>query len=237
MHLSSERTIEQYAAAIASAAPTPGGGSVAATVGAFAAALAEMVANVTLSGKSSPADPAALQRVSTEGRRLRLRLLDLAVADEAAYDGYREASALPRSSEEEKRHRREALDRALIDSATAPLEIARSGVEVIDLLLTGAGQGTKHALSDISTGAVLVESAIRGALFTAGVNAELMRDPAEQANYVAEISSLSSSTTSGVAAVLDAVKRRSIPAVENAALRADRSDVRMASSLQRKTGH
>jgi formiminotetrahydrofolate cyclodeaminase len=146
-----------------------------------------------------------------------LRLLDLAVADETAYNGYRDASALPRSSEDEKRRRREALDRALIQSATVPLEIARSAVEVLDVLLAGAHHGTKHALSDISTGAVLAESAIRGALFTAGVNAELMRDSAEQVRYLDEISSLSASTTSGVAAVLDAVKQRSFSAVEDAA--------------------
>lgn len=216
MNSSSERTIEQYAAAVASAAPTPGGGSVAATVGALAAALAEMVANVTLSGRTQPEDPAALKRVSTEGRRLRSRLLDLAVADEAAYNGYREASALSKSSEDEKRRRREALDRALVESATVPLEIAQSGVAVLDQLLTGARHGTKHALSDISTGAVLAESAIRGALFTASVNAELMRDSVQKDQYLSQIDTLAQATQAGVAAALAAVAQRTAHAVEGA---------------------
>src|SRR5215217_4937113 len=78
------RTIADYAAQIASASPTPGGGSVAASVGAFACALAEMVCNVTLSGKSAVTHPKELQKAAEAGSKLRAKLLSLAAADEAA---------------------------------------------------------------------------------------------------------------------------------------------------------
>src|SRR5215217_5839290 len=78
------RTVAGYAAQIASASPTPGGGSVAATVGAFACALAEMVCNVTLSGKSAVTHPKELQKAAEAGSKLRAKLLSLAAADEAA---------------------------------------------------------------------------------------------------------------------------------------------------------
>jgi formiminotetrahydrofolate cyclodeaminase len=203
------RTVEQYAAQIASSSPTPGGGSVVATVGAFAAALAEMVCNVTLIAKAPPAEPELLRKAAVDGERLRLRLLELSRQDEAAYAGYQAASRLPRSSDTEKQARREALDRALVVSADVPLEIARAGAEVLELLLIPARHGTKHALSDVSTGAVLAEAAVRGALLTVRVNAELMRDPDQQSRYLAELTSLTQQAHDATAAVLDAVEERS----------------------------
>src|SRR5215217_6082153 len=74
------RTIADYAAQIASASPTPGGGSVAASVGAFACALGEMVCNVTLSGTSQPENPNRLREAVETGSQLREKLLELAAA-------------------------------------------------------------------------------------------------------------------------------------------------------------
>lgn len=202
------RTVEQYAAQIASDSPTPGGGSVVATVGAFAVALAEMVCNVTLSSGKAAADQERLRQASETGERLRARLLDLARQDEAAYAGYQAASRMPRSTDAEKQTRRVALDRALVRSADVPLEIARAGVEVLDLLIVPAQCGTRHALSDVSTGAILAEAAVRGALFTVRVNAELMRDPDQRSRYLAEAASLAERASNATAAVLDAVGQR-----------------------------
>jgi formiminotetrahydrofolate cyclodeaminase len=203
------RTIAAYAAEVASSAPTPGGGSVAATTGALAAALAEMVANVTLSGKVAPAEPDALRTISTAGSALRTRLLELALADEQVYGRYRNAAALPRATDEEKQLRRTALDAALIESANVPIEIARAGVAVLELLRTAATRATTHILSDVSTGAVLAEASILGALFTASINADLMRDPDQQSTYRAEIAALEARASSGAAAVLAVVRSRS----------------------------
>jgi formiminotetrahydrofolate cyclodeaminase len=203
-----ERTVAQYAAAVASPSPTPGGGSVVATVASLSAGLAEMVLNVTLAGKAEPDDPQALQQASDNAARLRLTLLELAAADEAAYAGYRDAAAMPRATDEEKNLRRQALERALVQSANVPLEIARSGVGVLGQLLVAAQYGTKHALSDVSAGAMLAESAIRGALITAGVNADLMRDPSEQKAYRARIASLTDAAATATSSVLSAVQQR-----------------------------
>jgi formiminotetrahydrofolate cyclodeaminase len=202
------RTFAQYAAELASSAPTPGGGSAAASAGALAAALAEMVANVTLAGKNAPAAPDALRAISESGEQLRGRFFELAHEDELAYGSYRDAAALPRSTEEEKAARRGALDAALLESANVPMEIARTGVTLLDLLLSGGRHATKHLLSDVSTGAVLAEAAIRGALFTAGINADLMRNPEQQSSYRAEIDSLLQKTKAGVASIMTTVAER-----------------------------
>jgi formiminotetrahydrofolate cyclodeaminase len=202
------RSIADYAAQIASASPTPGGGSVAASVAAFACALGEMVCNVTLSGTSQPESPDRLREAVDAGSKLRGKLLELAAADERAYGGYQVAWTMPKATQAEKQARREALDRALNESTTVPLEIARTTLAVLDLLLIAAENGTTHARSDVSTGAVLAEAAIRGALFTAGVNVAMTKDDAARERNRSEIDSVTARMTASVYGVLDAVNRR-----------------------------
>lgn len=180
----------------------------AANVAAFAAGLAEMVANVTLAGKTPPADPESLQRVSIGGEALRNRLLALALADEQAYGSYRAASSLPRSTDDEKAARRAALDAALVTAADVPMAIARAGVELLGLLTQAAQQVTTHVLSDVSTAAVLTEGAVRGALFTATVNADLMKDASRQESLRVEIASLTARASNLVQLTLTAVEAR-----------------------------
>lgn len=203
-----ERSIADYSALVASASPTPGGGSVSATVGAFACALAEMVCNVTLAGTAEPDNAERLRDTAASGSRLRNRLLDLAAADERAYGGYQAAWAMPRSNDAEKRLRREALDSALTEATDVPLAIARTTLDVLDLLMAAAEHGTTHARSDISTGAVMAEAAIRGALFTAGINVALAKNPDMRTRYQSEIDSLTGRMTAAVHGVLDAVEQR-----------------------------
>jgi formiminotetrahydrofolate cyclodeaminase len=163
-----------------------------------------------LSGKSQPSDPERLQEAATAGSDLRGKLLELATADETAYAGYQQASALPRSTVVEKLARRQALDQALYESTTVPLEIARTGLDVLDLLQLVAEHGTRHALSDVSTGAVLAEAAIRSALFTVRVNVGLTRDEDARQNYLSEIDSLHSRMTAATHSVLSEVENRTV---------------------------
>lgn len=181
---SQELTVAEYLAAVASASPTPGGGSVAATVAALAASLAEMVCGITLAGKKPPADSDSLESARSAAGELRLLLLDLASKDEAAYAGYRAAAALPKSNEVEIAARRDALQSALIHSSEVPIEIAVAALRVLNQLAVAGQFGTKHALSDIATGAYLAEAAIHSSLLNVEVNAGSMLNRALAAAYL-----------------------------------------------------
>src|SRR4051794_120089 len=86
-----------YLDQVAAGTPAPGGGSVTGVVGAMAAALGEMVANLTL-GREKYADAeVSLRPARIRLAALRSNLLDAAAADEAAYQSYREAASLPRT--------------------------------------------------------------------------------------------------------------------------------------------
>jgi glutamate formiminotransferase/formiminotetrahydrofolate cyclodeaminase len=190
-----DRSIADYAAAVASGSPTPGGGSVAATVAALAAALGEMVCNVTLTGKSRPERSEVLEEASMRGQHLRQRLLELAIDDESAYSGYQAALAMPRATDHQKQERRIALDAALVGAAEIPLAIASSCVDILRLLLIVAHDGTKHALSDVSTAALLAEATARSALVTVRVNVKLMRDETDRSRFSERIAVIDEAVT------------------------------------------
>lgn len=202
------RTLEEYARAVASASPTPGGGSVAANVAAFAAGLCEMVCNLTLTGKAPPTDPDPLRSAALAAENLRERLLALAFADERAYGGYRDAAALPKSTEDEKAARRRALQAALLHAADVPLETARTARDVLRQLEPAAQFGTPHALSDVSTAALLAQAAAISSLFNVRANADLMKDLGLAASYRAQADEIEASAKAQTERVLAAVANR-----------------------------
>jgi len=179
-----DRRLAAYLNEVAAGTPAPGGGSVTAVVGALAAALGEMVANLTL-GREKYADAEASLRPARDRlTALRLSLLDAAAADEAAYQSYREAASLPRTSDGEKTARTDAMQRALIAATDVPLGVARSTREVAEILESVAREGNPHVRSDAALGALLTEAALRGALLNVRGNAAMLMDRELAATYL-----------------------------------------------------
>jgi methenyltetrahydrofolate cyclohydrolase len=179
-----ERGLSAYLDEVAAGTPAPGGGSVTALVGALAAALAEMVANLTL-GREKYADAEATLRPARDRlTTLRMSLLDAAAADEAAYQSYRDAASLPRTSDGEKTARTDAMQKALNVATDVPLAAARSAREVAELLQSVARDGNPHVRSDVALGALLAEAALRGALLNVRGNATLLADRDLAATYL-----------------------------------------------------
>ena len=181
-----ERGLSGYLDEVAAGTPAPGGGSVAAVVGALAAALGEMVANLTLGREKYAAADATLRPARDRLTALRASLLEGAAADEAAYQTYRDAATLPRTSEGEKTTRTDAMQRALIAATDVPLGIARAAHEVAEILEAVAREGNPHVRSDAALGALLAEAALRGALLNVRGNAAMLEDRALAATYLAD---------------------------------------------------
>ena len=169
-----DRTIGSYLDTLGSATPTPGGGSVSGVAGALAAGLGQMVASVT--GKSGE-DPVYAEQVATL-QAIRERFTSGAEGDEIAYGGYIEASRLPKSTAEEKAARREALQVALERAARAPLAIAVTGADLLEVLTGVIAHGGGHILSDAEIGVLLGEVAVTGALINVRANLPYLKDAA-----------------------------------------------------------
>jgi glutamate formiminotransferase/formiminotetrahydrofolate cyclodeaminase len=178
--------LSAYLDEVAAGTPAPGGGSVAAVVGALAAALGEMVANLTLGRKQHANAEATLRPARDRLTALRASLLEGAAVDAAAYQTYRDAAILPRTSEGEKTARTAAMQRALIVATDVPLGVARSARDVAEILSTVAREGNPHVRSDAALGALLAEIALRGALLNVRGNAAMLTDRVLALTYLTE---------------------------------------------------
>jgi formiminotetrahydrofolate cyclodeaminase len=168
--------LPDWIAALASAAPTPGGGGASALAGAVAAALAEMVGQLT-AGRAryrdvEPTVRGVLDRLAAYRADL-LRLVD---ADAEAYGGVAAAYALPRATDDERQVRDEAIQQALNLALQPPRQIA---VVALDVLLAAkllAEIGNPSVASDAGCAAILAEASIRCAGLNVLANAVLLRD-------------------------------------------------------------
>lgn len=160
-------SLDAYLQQLASAQPTPGGGSAAALVGAVAAALVAMVGRIA---KSAPNDlvPAADD--------LRAKLLDARRRDEAAYAAVVEAQALPKATDDQRAVRTRALDEALADAARAPLQTAALALDVLQLVdhLLKISMGALE--SDVACAAEFAYAALTACGYNVRVNHRYMRD-------------------------------------------------------------
>lgn len=172
------QSLGDYLAAVASGAPTPGGGSVGGVAAALGAALGEMVCALTVGRASDDANRAAIERAHAALAASRSSLLGLAVADEAAYGAYRAASALPKGSDAERDARAAAVQTALARAIDVPLALTETVIEVLTALEVVARLGNRHALADARLGALLAQASARIALVNARGNAGMLTDRA-----------------------------------------------------------
>ncbi len=171
-----ERTVHDFLGGLASADPTPGGGSASALAAAQAAALVAMVARL------SPEDgPEAAAGALERAERLRAVLSDLVEADARAFDAVMAAYRLPKATPEGQARRREAVQHALIAASEVPLQVIARAVEVLQTAVDLVDRANPHAVSDLSVAALLAEAGAAGAGFNVVINARSIKDAATAA--------------------------------------------------------
>ena len=179
-----------FVADVASSAPVPGGGSVVAHVGSLGAALAQMVAGLTIGRKKYAAVESEMKEMALRAAHLVRRLAELKNEDAAAYALVSEAYKLPKDSSEQLTARDAAIQAALIRAAEVPLETARWCAEVAMLAATCAEKGNTNAASDAGVAALLAEAACRGAAFNVRINVSAMPNRAAGAAFATEVERL-----------------------------------------------
>ena len=165
-----EQSVAEFLEDTASANPTPGGGSVSALAGALAAALATMVARLTI-GKPKYAEHEARMREAEAGAEaLRRELFDLAHEDARAYEAYRSASRLSQRTPEEVALRERALVEAARNATRVPLHTAEACVRALEVALEVATYGNPSAVSDAGVAAWLARGGAEGAALNVRIN-------------------------------------------------------------------
>jgi glutamate formiminotransferase/formiminotetrahydrofolate cyclodeaminase len=167
--------------------PTPGGGAIAAVAGALGAALAGMVAGLTV-GRKKYADVAEEARgVQAEAARLRQELTDAAVADA---DSFEALLAVYRDHSLDEAARQAAVEGATIRTGEAPLQIMRLARDVARLAQTMARVGNANAVTDAASGGIMARAAAQAAGLNVRTNATGLQDRERARAWQDEVDSL-----------------------------------------------
>ena len=183
-------SLEEFAERLASAEPTPGGGTASAVAGALGAALVAMVARTTIGKKKFADRQAAMEAIRDEADALRRDLLVQAEADAKAFDAVLAAYRLPRGTPEEEARRGAAIQDATRGAIATPLAVGRLARRVLDLARHVAADGNPSAASDAGVGGLLAAAALRGALLNVQINLAQLADAADRAQVEAQVAAL-----------------------------------------------
>jgi glutamate formiminotransferase/formiminotetrahydrofolate cyclodeaminase len=190
---------------VAAATPTPGGGSVAAHVGALAAALAQMAAGLTV-GRKRYADVAEeAGRVLDETDAIR-RQLTAAVAEDAA--AFERVMAITRDKSLGEAEKAAALEAANTNAGEVPLRVARLSRDAARLAQTIATIGNVNAATDAAVGAIMARAAAAGAGLNVRINSIALQDRARAEAWRAEVEALLAEVEQIVAATIATATER-----------------------------
>ncbi|MEF9954727.1 MAG: cyclodeaminase/cyclohydrolase family protein [Clostridium sp.] len=183
-------TVTEFVNVTASDAPAPGGGSVAALAGALAAALAEMVANLTVGKEKYAAVEDEMKKLADDGAALRVELLEDIQKDSTSFNLYMDAIGMPKSTDEEKAARREAMQNGLKAAAQVPLSVGAAAYKIFPIAEAVVARGNTNAVTDGLVAAMMARTAVIGALFNVKINLGSIKDEAFVAELAAEVKEL-----------------------------------------------
>ncbi len=183
----SETKSPTFLDALASAEPTPGGGSASAHGGAMAASLVAMVGRLTV-GKKRYADvEAEIWPIIDEAMELKTWMEEAVAKDAEAFDTYMEARRLPRDTEQQKEERIKAIQAASITAANVPLMVAQKALRILELALKVAELGNINAISDAGAGSAFANAAIEGAGLNVRINLLGLEKESEPSRMINEL--------------------------------------------------
>ena len=183
-----EKKFTDFTDELSSAKPVPGGGGACAAVGAFAAALGMMVANLTV-GKKRYADvEEEVKEILARLEATRNELIILADKDAEAFEPLSKAYGLPKDTEEEQREKERIMEAVLYEASRVPLEIMETVLGAMVVLKFLGEKGSKLAVSDVGVGILFAQAALEGASLNVLINTRLMknRERAKELNQKAD---------------------------------------------------
>ncbi|MCH7667497.1 MAG: glutamate formimidoyltransferase [Acidobacteria bacterium] len=179
------RTVVGFTEETASESPAPGGGSVAAAVGALGAALGTMVANLSAHKRGWDERWQEFSDCAARGKEIYEALLELVDRDTEAFNALITAQRLPKGSESERKHRDQAVQEAARRAMEIPLEVMEKSLESMSLLMAMAESGNPASVSDAGVGALCARAAVRGAYLNVEINSSGLEDQKLAADLIA----------------------------------------------------
>lgn len=189
-----EQRLHEYLENAKTPDPSPGGGSVAAYVGALGAALNIMVYALSVGKKSYEALPEETRTEITDGvdklNAIIEKLKPMVDEDSKSFDAVLDAFKLPKETDEEKAARSAAIQAGYIHALKVPLQTAHLCLEAMDFLEVFARNGGMHAITDVGCGVLMLATGAEGALFNVYINLKSVKDEAARDGFKKEADEL-----------------------------------------------
>ncbi|SNS89566.1 Formimidoyltetrahydrofolate cyclodeaminase [Anaerovirgula multivorans] len=170
--------------------PVPGGGSIAALSAATAAALTEMVANLTIGKKKYVEMEEEMKEVAKTLLAAREELIRDIDKDADSYDQVMQAFKLPKETEEEIDERKNAIQEATKKAALVPLEVAKKAFGLMEAIEMIVVKGNQNAVTDGAVAAMMARTAVLSALYNVKINLGSIKDAAFVEKVSGEVTEL-----------------------------------------------
>ena len=201
-------TLSDFADETASESPAPGGGSIAAYVGALGVSLATMVANLSAHKKGWDERWLEFSNWAEKGEQCKNELLKLVDADTKAFNQIMTAFALPKATEEEKIFRTATIQEATKYAIEIPFKVMQAAQGSLQIIKAMAETGNPNSVSDAGVGALCARSAVMGAFMNVRINAAGYDDKVFVTNIVTKGAAIEKETIELEAAILQLVNEK-----------------------------
>jgi glutamate formiminotransferase/formiminotetrahydrofolate cyclodeaminase len=172
----SKMTLREFCNETLSDSPAPGGGSVAALMGALGASLGGMVANLSAGKRGWDDKLQFFSDWAVKAQKLKDELLFLVDEDTNAFNKVMDAFGLPKGSDDEKKARAAAIESATKYAAEIPLKVMERASKSYELLAEMAQQGNPASVSDVGVGALATRACVEGAALNVRINLGQLKD-------------------------------------------------------------
>ena len=200
--------LRQFCNETLSDSPAPGGGSVAALMGALGVSLGGMVANLSAGKRGWEEKLSFFSDWAVKAQQLKDEMLYLVDEDTAAFNKVMAAFALPKSSSEEKNARAQAIESANTYAAEIPLRVMETASKAYALLAEMAEQGNPASISDVGVGLLAVRACIDGAALNVRINLAGLKEEKTKTSLQKKVSEITGASESQFKTIMQIVESK-----------------------------
>ncbi|TCO75276.1 cyclodeaminase/cyclohydrolase family protein [Marinisporobacter balticus] len=187
-----EMNVKDFLGKTASNDPVPGGGSIAALSASIAAALTEMVANLTIGKKKYVEVEEEMKEIAKVAATCRSKFVEDIDKDSDAFNEVMAAFKLPKETDEEKEKRKEAIQEGTKKASLVPLEVAKDAFKIMEMIEKVVVKGNQNAVTDGAVAAMMARTAVLSALYNVKINLGSIKDEAFVAKVTKEVTAIES---------------------------------------------
>ena len=170
------KTVSGFIDEVSRDTPAPGGGSIAALAGSLGAALASLVANLSIGKSEYDAQYEDICELAEQAQKVKDELVRAIDADTEAFNEVIDAMRMPKDTKEQQQVRAQAMQEGYKSAARVPLRTAELCKEALELCLRAASLGNEAVMSDAGVGALMANAGVKGAIYNVRINLPHTKD-------------------------------------------------------------